>query len=44
MCTKVRERKDSAAWCIDLRGEVRPIAMCIGGIVVNLISIDLIEE
>ena len=44
MCAKVRERTDSVAWCTELRREVRPTDVCVGAIVVKLISLDLIEN
>ena len=44
MCVEVRERKDSASWCAELIREVRPAVVCMGGIVVKLISLDLIEK
>ena len=44
MCAEVRERKNYAAWCIELRRGVRPAIMCAGGIVVKIISLNLIEN
>ena len=44
MCAEVREREDSTSWCEKVRREVTHVAVCVGGIFVKIISLDLIEN